>query len=178
MTDGLNDTTAESEHKELVIANAEFCMMNFYKLQWDSQRKRTLDAMDKIEQQAHEIKRLKRNYEHQISVTTRLQSDIQDAQFDNDTLRGHINSMREAMTDLAQGEYLANKKCATLDQHNLNILSIVGQIFEENEDIKNKYINQIQQELTSTSRDLGLPTLSTSETLDYDSEATIPDTIA
>lgn len=167
-------------HKELVITNVEFCMLNFYKMQWESQQQRTKRALEHCDQLEKANKRQKRELDHREEAI-RILNDIQhNYEQDNDILRSQNVALALANNNLAEGEYKACRDARKTDAHNINLLVMIGNIFEDDVTIKDKYLPIIQQELNSHAEAMGLPTLHTNEQLsdsDYDSDATEPNFI-
>jgi len=78
----------EAEHKQVVISNVEFAMMQFYKSQWEAQQAFT-------QQLSNENKRLKRDCDHLTVVRNQMRQQIIDLQTDVSDLRD-INQWNSA----------------------------------------------------------------------------------
>lgn len=86
--------TKKRDHEELVITNLEFCMLQFYKSQFEA-------AQTRIEQQQHALKKLKREKDHVTMALRRTQNvllttrgDLATEQETNSRLYDNIESMR------------------------------------------------------------------------------------
>lgn len=100
------DSISEDLHKDLVIANVEFCMMQFYKSQWEAQLKRTQDLLK-------ENKKLKRENQHLQTSVTSLTNQTIDLTVD-------INDLRDINTTMGD-QLLIARNDVSYYQHQLDI---------------------------------------------------------
>lgn len=166
-----------SDHKQLTISNVEFCMMNFYKLQWESQQRRTKRALNCIEKNNKTIKRQKRELDHRDAAIRVLNLTVQARDQDLDTLQANCTALFNSNMNLVEREYRAQRAERLTDTHNTRILFMMGQIFDENPAIQQKFEPLIRQELARYHEEMGMPILHSNEQVndaDYDSDATIP----
>nr|WPR18667.1 MAG: hypothetical protein [Chemarfal virus 53] len=70
----------EDAHQELTVSNVEFCMMQFYKMQWESQQAEN-------ERLRQVCKKLKRDNDHCTVVRNQMANDIVNLEIDVGDLR-------------------------------------------------------------------------------------------
>ena len=151
-------------------------MMQFYKLQWETQRKRTAAALDDIDTLQRVNKRQRRENEHKDAVITALHGHIGDMAEHAEELQGEVNNLRLLNHALETSERISQRALTTSEQFNVELLSILQQIFLEDPHIKDLYTPAVQNAINNNMPVLeDLQQLQTDEV--YDSDSTQPELI-
>lgn len=150
-------------------------MMQFYKMQWETQQERTRQAHADIDTLERANKRQCREIDHKDRNIRVLNDMIHEARFDNETMQTRVNGYAEANAILAESEYRNHREAHLGEVHNINLLMIIGRIFEENDEIKHKYLRPIQDEINRVSIERGLPTLESQEEIETEPDSDIED---
>ena len=121
-------TNKESEHKQLVIANVEFCMLQFYRSQSEA-AKRRLDAKTiELEEEKREHKRTRLSFHHQLAVTRFTQNELLDARSRIEALNGVVENMSD-MIDNKDKELIKEKRQHDASMHsNLRFMDLISRM--------------------------------------------------
>nr|QXP07821.1 MAG: hypothetical protein [Arizlama virus] len=129
----------EADHKDIVISNVEFCMMQFYKMQWETQQHQN-------QQLERENKRIKRDAAHYQAVIHQLHEDTHGLEWELERAHSHEAMLTTNIRYLQQRLTITQNRQHAAEDGHLKTLRVIGRIFRDHPEIEEQ---NYQEELTA-----------------------------
>lgn len=141
-----NKRSMEEEHKNIVINNVEFCMLQFYKMQYES-------AQDRMQAQDRQIKKIKRELAHHQDVVHNQLATIRDQQFNIETIEIELGGERLHNNMLIAQRESAEHRLRNEEAAHLRTLAVLGDIMQQNPELREQYKDRIKANIQQNIRD-------------------------
>ena len=162
-------TTTKRTFDEIVSSTAEFCMLQFYKTNYEAAVKELADARQEVRFMEQQVKRARRNEQHQINRVIDLTVDI--------------NELRQVNTDLGDDNARLQQQNRIFDNALYETEKTLGEVTEQHQQLMDGH-PELHDEWAPKFTEIYLNGLARrnatginiiTNAVDYDSDATEPD---